>query len=70
MKVKDFMGKKVYDKDAIEIGKISDMDIDTTTFRVERIHIKSGMTKQHSISPDDIDRLGDTVILSIAKDDL
>lgn len=70
MKVKDFMGKKVYDRNAIEIGKISDLDINTSNYTIEKIYIKSGMTKQHAVSPEAIDRLGDTVILKSAKDEL
>jgi sporulation protein YlmC with PRC-barrel domain len=70
MKVKDFMGKKVYDKNAIEIGKISDLDINTSTYTIEKIYIKSGMTKHHEVSPEAIDRLGDTVILKNTKDEL
>lgn len=64
------MGLKVYDKDAIEIGKINDLEIDPTSFTIEQVYIKSGMTKKKGISPDDIDRIGDTVILKIAKDEL
>ena len=70
MKVKELIGKKVYDKDAIEIGKISDLDIDISNFTVEKIYIKSGMTKHHEVSPENIDRLGDTVILKSAKGEL
>ena len=64
------MGKKVYDKDAIEVGKINDLEIDSATSTIEKIYIKSGMTKQYVITPNDIDRSGDTVILNLSKDEL
>lgn len=70
MKAKDLMGRKVYDKNAIEVGKINDFEIDTTSFTIEKVYIKSGMTKQHAIYPQNIDRIGDTVILKVAKDNL
>jgi len=70
MKAKSLIGTKVYDKDAIEIGKISDIEINTSSFSVEKIFIKSGMTKQHEIGPQHIDRVGDSVILNVKKDDL
>ncbi len=70
MKVKTLMGIKVYDKNAIEIGKINDLEIDTSSFAIEKIYIKSGITKRKWISPQDVDRIGDTVILKLAKDEL
>lgn len=70
MKVKDFIGKKVYDRNAIEVGKISDLEIDTTSFTLEKVFIKSGMTKQYTVSPQNLDRIGDTVILKVRKEDL
>jgi sporulation protein YlmC with PRC-barrel domain len=70
MKAKDLMGRKVYDKDAIEVGKVVDLEIDTSSFAVQNIYIKSGMMKQFSITPSDIDRIGDTVILNATKDEL
>lgn len=70
MKAKDLMKRKVYDKNAIEIGKISDLEIDTSSFTIEKVYIKSGMTKQVHITSQDIDRIGDTVILNIAKEEL
>lgn len=70
MKAKDLMKKKVYDKNAIEIGKVNDLEINTSSFTVEKIYIKSGMTKQYHITSQDIDRIGDTVILNIAKEEL
>ncbi|MBU7044739.1 MAG: PRC-barrel domain-containing protein [Theionarchaea archaeon] len=70
MKVKNLMGTKVYDKDAIEVGKINDMEINTSSFTVEKIFIKAGMTTHHEVGPQQIDRVGDSVILNISKDEL
>ena len=68
--MKNLMGKKVYDKNAIEIGKINDLEINTSTFTIEKIYIKAGMTKQFIVSPDSLDRIGDTIFLAVKKDDL
>jgi sporulation protein YlmC with PRC-barrel domain len=70
MKAKDLMGRKVYDKDAIEVVKISDFEVNTSTFAIEKIYIKSGLTTQHKTEPSKIDRIGDTIILSIPKGEL
>ncbi|MGD2248062.1 MAG: PRC-barrel domain-containing protein [Candidatus Methanofastidiosia archaeon] len=70
MKAKDLMGRKVYDKDAIEVGKISDFEINTSTFAIEKIYIKSGLTTHNKTEPDKIDRIGDTIILLIPKGEL
>ncbi len=70
MKAKDLMGRKVYDKDAIEVGKINDFEVNTTTFAIEKIYIKAGLTTYYKTEPDKIDRIGDTIILSIPKGEL
>ncbi len=69
MKAKTLMGIKVYDRDAIEIGKVADLEINTTSFAVEKIYIKSGLTKQHEVTPQDVDRVGDSVILKVSKNE-
>lgn len=70
MKAKDLMGRKVYDKEAIEVGKINDFEINTTTFAIEKIYIKAGLTTHYATEPGKIDRIGDTVILLISKEEL
>ncbi|MBU6996212.1 MAG: PRC-barrel domain-containing protein [Theionarchaea archaeon] len=70
MKAKELMGRKVYDKDAIEIGKVSDLEIDVSSFTIQKIYIKSGMMSGHHVTPQDVDRIGDSLILKIAKGEL
>lgn len=70
MKTKDLMGKKVYDKNAFEVGKVSELEIEASSFTIKKIFIKSGMTKQYWVSPEDIDRVGDTIILKVTKDEI
>jgi sporulation protein YlmC with PRC-barrel domain len=68
MKAKELFGKEVIDVDAKVVGKIVDMEIDIRRASMPRILVKSGLTKKISILPGDIDKIGDKVILKIAKD--
>jgi sporulation protein YlmC with PRC-barrel domain len=68
MKAKDLFGKEVIDVDAKVVGKIADMEIDIKKASVLGILVKSGLTKKVSILPGDIDKIGDKVVLRIAKE--
>ncbi len=68
MKAKDLFGKEVIDVDAKVVGKIVDMEIDVSKAFIRSILVKSGLTKTLSILPQDIDKIGDKVVLKIAKD--
>jgi sporulation protein YlmC with PRC-barrel domain len=68
MKAKELFGKEVIDVNAKVVGKIADMEIDVKKASIPRILIKSGLTKKVSILPGDIDKIGDKVVLKIAKD--
>jgi sporulation protein YlmC with PRC-barrel domain len=68
MKAKELFGKEVIDVNAKVVGKIADMEIDVKKASMPRILIKSGLTKKVSILPGDIDKIGDKVVLKIAKD--
>jgi sporulation protein YlmC with PRC-barrel domain len=70
MKAKDLMGRKVYDKDAIEIGKVNDLELDLSSFTIQKIYIKSGMMSGHHVTPQNVDRIGDSIILNISKGEL
>jgi sporulation protein YlmC with PRC-barrel domain len=73
MKVSEFLGTKVLDKNAVEIGKVSDMYIDPINGIINIITISTGefgiRKKDIEIKPDDISVLGDYLLLSIAKSD-
>jgi sporulation protein YlmC with PRC-barrel domain len=68
MKAKELLGKEVIDVNAKVVGKILDMDIDISKGSVRSILVKSGFTKKVLVAPADIEKIGDKVILKIAKD--
>lgn len=74
MKVTDFLGKKVLDKNAMEIGKVSDMEIDPLNGIIKTITISKGdiALKQKTImvSVNEMDQVGDYVIISLSGDDI
>lgn len=74
MKVTELLGKKVLDKNAMGVGKVSDMDIDAVEGTVGSITMSSS---DFSISRDDfeitnhdIDQVGDYLLLKIDKAEL
>jgi sporulation protein YlmC with PRC-barrel domain len=74
MKVSEFLGTRVLDKNAVEIGKISDMYINPIEGRIKILTISTGefgiRKKDIEINPDEIAVLGDYMILNIEKADL
>lgn len=73
MKVTEFLGKKVIDKNAMEIGKISDMEIDLSKGSINTVTIsKSDIAlkqKTFIVSVEDIGSVGDYVILALSGED-
>ncbi|HMK53874.1 MAG TPA: PRC-barrel domain-containing protein [Methanobacteriaceae archaeon] len=74
MKVSEFLGKRVLDKKAVEIGKVSDIDVDAILGAVGTITISSGdfslSKNEFEIKNQDIDQVGDYVLLKIEKAEL
>jgi sporulation protein YlmC with PRC-barrel domain len=74
MKVSEFLGTRVLDKNAIEIGKISDMLIDPKEGLINIMTISTGefgiRKKDLEIRASEIKVLGDYLLLNIAKEDL
>jgi sporulation protein YlmC with PRC-barrel domain len=68
MKAKELLGKEVIDVDAKVVGKVVDIDLDIGKAIILDISVKTGLTKKISISPRDIDKIGDKVLLKIAKE--
>ena len=68
MKAKELFGKEVIDVDAKVVGRIADMEIDINKASIRSILVKAGLTKKLLILPGDIDKIGDKVVLKIAKD--
>jgi sporulation protein YlmC with PRC-barrel domain len=68
MKAKELLGKEVIDVNAKVVGKIADMEIDVKKASILRILVKSGfLRKKISILPADVEKIGDKVMLKIAK---
>jgi sporulation protein YlmC with PRC-barrel domain len=68
MKASEILGKKVIDKNAFEIGKVSDFEIGMENWNLEGIYISSGILGSDlKVSIDDVDKIGDVVVLKIEK---
>jgi len=74
MKVTEFLGRKVLDKNAMEIGKVSDLELDPEKGVVDSLIISKGelSLKQRTfiVGMDKVSRVGDYVILKIAADEV
>jgi sporulation protein YlmC with PRC-barrel domain len=74
MKVTDFLGKRVVDRKAMEIGKISDVLIEPLKAVITGIEISTGEFGLRKtdlyITPNEIDEVGDYVLLKVDKSDL
>lgn len=74
MKVTDFLGKRVVDKRAMEIGKISDVLIEPDQAVITGIQISTGEFDLRKtdlyFTPGEIDEVGDYVLLKVGKSDL
>jgi len=74
MNVSEFLGTRVLDKNAVEIGKVSDMYINPIEGKIEIITISTGefgiRKKDIEIKPDEISVLGDYLLLNIEKEDM
>lgn len=68
MRAKHLFGKQVFDVYAKLVGKILDVELDIERATITAIYVKTGWMKKISISPNDIDRIGDKVLLKMSKD--
>ncbi|WP_432645474.1 PRC-barrel domain-containing protein [Methanobrevibacter sp.] len=68
MQIKEFLGSTVLDKNAYEVGKVTNLEFDTVTGKIEEITLtlqKNIFSKDELvISFDDIDTIGAYVILN------
>jgi sporulation protein YlmC with PRC-barrel domain len=71
MKVSEFLGKKVLDKNALELGKVSEMDIEPKQGIMESVIISTGEIAIRKndlvVTSKDIAEVGDYVLLKIDK---
>jgi sporulation protein YlmC with PRC-barrel domain len=74
MKVSEFLGRKVLDKKAIEIGKVYDLDIQPKEGLITSITISTsefGLNRKDvEVKTMDIDQVGDYVLLKVEKAEL
>ncbi|MBC7118427.1 MAG: PRC-barrel domain-containing protein [Methanobacteriaceae archaeon] len=74
MLVSEFLGKKVLDKNAIEVGKVSDMDIDLENGMINSVIISKGelvlRPQTFIVNIDEIQKVGDYVIIDIAVEEV
>ena len=68
MKAKELSGKEVIDVHAESVGKVVDIELDISKAKMIGILVKTGLTKKVLVLPTDVDRIGDKVLLKIAKD--
>jgi len=73
MKVTEFLGLKVLDKNAMEIGKVSDLEVDPEEGLIKSLIISKGelSLKQRTfiVDMESVSRVGDYVVLAIAADE-
>ena len=71
MKVSDLIGTKVLDKNAMEIGKVSDVDLMPIEGTVNTITVSTGdmwlRNKTFEIKPSNIRQVGDYLILNLEE---
>ena len=71
MKVTDFLGTRVVDKKAMEIGKVSDVIIEPKNAEIQGIQISTGEFGLRKtvlyVTPAEIEDVGDYVLLNIEK---
>lgn len=68
MKTSEILGKKVIDKNAFEVGKVHDFDLNVAKWNIEGIYISSGILgSDFRVSIDEVDKIGDFLILKIEK---
>ena len=71
MKVSELMGRKVLDKNAMEIGKVSDVDLMPKEGIINTITISTGevwvRNKTFEIKPSDVQQVGDYILLNLEE---
>ncbi|MHB8086455.1 MAG: PRC-barrel domain-containing protein [Dehalococcoidia bacterium] len=68
MRSRELMGKEVIDADAKIIGPVRDVELDVKKWTVTAVIVRAGFIKKLTILTDDIDKIGDKVMLKVAVD--
>jgi sporulation protein YlmC with PRC-barrel domain len=70
MHISKIMGKGVLDINANMVGKVDDIDVDISSWKINHLVIKLGLIKKLPVNVDKIDKIGDKVILKVTKAEL
>lgn len=74
MKVTDFLGRRVVDKRAMEIGKVTDVIIEAEEAIITGIIISTGefglRKTELFVTPSEIEEVGDYVLLKVEKSEI
>jgi sporulation protein YlmC with PRC-barrel domain len=70
MNISEIMGKGVFDKEANAVGKVADVEIDVSSWKINNFIVKSGLVKKLTIGVDKIDKIGDKVFLQVTKEEI
>lgn len=70
MNTKELFNQEVYDSDANRIGKVVDIIFDLSQGVISHIVVKIGLLKKREVAVDLIDKSGDSIVLTVPKNDL
>jgi sporulation protein YlmC with PRC-barrel domain len=70
MYITEIIGKMVIDKNANTVGKVVDANVTFPGWEVKYLLVKIGLIKKLNIEISKVDKLGDKIILNVAKDEL
>jgi len=70
MHISEIFGKGVLDKNANNVGKVIDADINLSPWTINHFIVKIGITKKFPISVEKVDKIGDKVMLKVTKEEL
>jgi sporulation protein YlmC with PRC-barrel domain len=70
MRISEIFGKGVLDKNANNVGKVIDADINLSPWEIKHFIVKIGIAKKLPISVEKVDKCGDKVILNVTKEEL
>ena len=65
MKIKELIGKEVIDAEAKVLGVVKDVEVDVKKWMINSIVVKTGFVRKSVILTDDIDKVGDKVVLKV-----
>ena len=70
MYITEIIGKIVLDKNADTVGKVVDANVTFPGWEVKHLLLKIGLIKKLNIEIGKVDKMGDKIILNVAKGEL